>query len=106
MDGIFYQRNRGENTVSGLDNNGITGVAHDLLGANNFYMMLLDDEEAARYLLDMISDTIADFADECVRTAGGIENMTSTDWFYFWCPEGKKVHVSSDPSENYNADLF
>lgn len=102
----FVGETEGKIPVSGLDNNGITGVAHDLLGANNFYMMLLDDGDAARHLLDMISDTIIDFADECVRTAGGIENMTSIDWFYFWCPEGKKGHVSSDPSANYNADLF
>lgn len=96
----------GQIPISGLDNNGITGVANDLFGAENFYMMLLDNEDAIRHLLDMISDTIVEFTDECIKIVGGIDNMTSTDWFYFWCPEGKKGHVSCDASANYGPDLF
>lgn len=103
---FFVRETEGQIPVSGLDNNGITGVAHDLLGANNFYMMLLEEEEAICHLLNIISDTIIEFTDECIHRAGGIDNMTSTDWFYFWCPEGKKGHVSSDPSANYNESLF
>ncbi len=92
--------------VSCLDNNGITGVACDLLGADRFYMMLLDDEAAMKHLLDMISDTIIEFTDVCIEIAGGINNVTSTDWFYFWTPEGRKGHVSCDASANYGPQMF
>jgi len=102
----FFKETEGRIPVSGMDNNGITGVAHDLLGSSNFYMALIDNEEAIHHLLNLISDTIVDFTDECIEIAGGIDNMTSTDWFYFWCPEGKKGHVSCDASANYGPDLF
>ncbi|TFG64154.1 MAG: hypothetical protein E4H36_03745 [Spirochaetales bacterium] len=102
----FVRETEGKIPVSGLDNNGITGVAHDLLGAERFYLMLLDEPEAMDHLLTMISDTIIEFIDECAGIAGGLDNMTSVDWFYFWQPEGKKGHVSSDPNANYGKDLF
>jgi hypothetical protein len=102
----FVKETEGKIPFSGLDNNGISGVAHDLIGAAKYYLLLLDDEEAVKHLLEMVSDTIVEFFEETLKITGGIENMTSTDWFYFWCPEGKKGHVSSDPSANYGPDLF
>ena len=92
--------------VSGLDNNGILGVAHDILGADNFYLTMVDDPQKIDHLAGLITETIIEFTEEVIRLAGDINRLASSDWFYFWCPEGKKGHVSSDTSANYQTDFF
>ncbi len=89
-----------------LDNNGITGIAMDLLGTDEFFLLMYEDPDALNVLMSLITDAIIAFTDETIRTARGIENLTSTDFFYLWCPEGKKGHASSDASAMYGPDFF
>ena len=102
----FLSETEGKIPLSGLDNNGIMGVAVDLLGAPALYTMLLDAEDELKHLLGLITDLIIEFTDRYIRLAGGFDNMSSTDFFFLWCPEGCKGHVSSDPCANYGPDLF
>ena len=92
--------------ASALDNNGITGVAMDLLGTDQFFLLMYEDPEALDILLDRITDAILSFTEETIRVAQGIEHLTSTDFFYLWCPEGRKGHASSDASAMYSPDFF
>ena len=102
----FLSETEGKIPISGLDNNGILGVAVDLLGASALYTMLYDAEQELKHLLGLITDSIIEFTDRCIELAGGINNMTSSDFFFLWCPEECKGHVSSDPCANYGPELF
>jgi uroporphyrinogen-III decarboxylase len=92
--------------VSGLDMNGPFGVAMDILGSELVYIMMYEAEEDLKYLLNFVADTIIKITDVCIEEAGDMNCFTSLDFFYSWCPEGKKGHVSSDLCASYFPELF
>lgn len=92
--------------VSGLDMNGPFAVASDLLGSEMVYTMMYEAEDDLKYLLDFAADVIMRITDVSIEEAGGINYFTSTDFFYVWCPEGKKGHVSSDLCASYSPGFF
>jgi Uroporphyrinogen-III decarboxylase len=92
--------------VSCLDMNGPMAVASDILGSEAVYSMMYEAEDELLYLLNFITDIIIDITDASIKVAGDINHFTSTDFVYFWCPEGYKGHVSSDLCATYSPTLF
>ncbi|MCX6346822.1 MAG: hypothetical protein NTZ89_02625, partial [Actinobacteria bacterium] len=69
-----------------------------------------DDPKAILHMIDIITDIIIDIESEVIKIAGGIDNITSTEWDEKWLPEGKKCLISADlqplysPSDYYIFD--
>lgn len=103
----FYDRTQGSVYLSGLDTNGPLGVAMDLFGSEKLMLAMCDDPEAVLHLLGKIDTAIIDVIEATLEIAGGnINALTSTDFFYSWCPEGYKGHMSSDLCASYSPRFF
>lgn len=102
----FYERTQGKVYLSGLDTNGPIGVAMDLLGSELLLVSMYDDPEAVLHLIGKIDQAIIDTIEATLEITGGPDALTSTDFFYSWCPEGYKGHMSSDLSASYSPDFF
>ncbi|MGC8863644.1 MAG: uroporphyrinogen decarboxylase family protein [Armatimonadota bacterium] len=103
---LFTERTDGQVYVSCLDMGGAMNVAFTLLGGVQFYMTAYDHPEALDHLSSLITDCFILFAEECIKAAGGIEHVTSTDFPYIWQPEGRKGHCSDDISAQFSPDFF
>lgn len=77
-------------------------MAYELIETNLFFTTMKDDPRAIQHVTDVLTDIIIDIADEVIKTAGGIDNMTSTEWDDKWYPEGKKCYISSEMQPLYN----
>ena len=102
----FLEETEHKIAVSGLDMNGPVAVASDILGSELLYTMMYEAQEDLIYLLNFTTDVIMKITDVSIEEAGGIEHFASTDFFWLWCPEGKKGHVSSDLCASYSPELF
>jgi len=102
----FREKTQNKVAVSGLDMNGPMAVASDILGSETVYWMMMEAREDLKYLLDFITEVIVGITDAAIYIAGDINSFTSTDFFYCWCPEGHKGHVSSDLCASYSPQLF
>jgi len=103
----FYERTQGSVYLSGIDNNGPTGIAMDLLGSEELFVSMIEEPEAVLHFLKVIDDAIIDEIDASIEILDGdINHMTSTDYFFCWCPEGKKGHASADLCATYSPELF
>lgn len=102
----FWERTEGCVYLSGMDTNGPMGVAMDLLGSSNLFYAMIDDPEKVRTLLRTISKAILQEIEASIEITGDVNVFTSTDFFYCWCPEGKKGHSSSDLCAGYSPELF
>jgi hypothetical protein len=103
---MFTERTDGQVYVSCLDMGGAMNVAFTLLGGVQFYMMSYDHPEALHHLASFITDCFILFAEECIKSAGGIEHVTSTDFPYIWQPEGRKGHCSDDICAQFSPEFF
>lgn len=103
---MFNEAFEGKVWLTGLDMNGPTGIASDLLGSTLYYSMMYDAPEALEHLLAHLADVIIDVTHAIIRTVGGIDQLTSTDFFWDWCPEGRKGHVSDDLSAGVSREFF
>jgi len=92
--------------VTCLDMNGPMAIAMDILGSETFLLGMYTHPEEIKYLLDFIADDIISVTDACVDAAGGINNLTCTDFVWEWFPEGKKGHVSDDVCAMYSPQMF
>jgi hypothetical protein len=103
---LFLEATEGRVFLSCLDMNGPTGIASDLLGSSLYFAMMYDAPEALSYLLGFLADVIIAVTDAVIETVGGIDRLSSTDFFWDWCPEGKKGHVSDDLSATVSPEFF
>lgn len=102
----FAERTDGQVYISGLDMGGPMNVAFTLMGGVQFFMTSYDAPEALDHLAGLITDCFILFADEGIKAAGGIENITSTDFPYTWQPEGRKGHCSDDICAQFSPEFF
>ena len=102
----FRDATEGRVSLSCLDMNGPTGIASDLLGSSLYFSMMYDAPDALSRLLGFLADVIIAVTDAVIETVGGIDQLSSTDFFWDWCPEGRKGHVSDDFSATVSPEFF
>jgi hypothetical protein len=102
----FAEAGEGFIPVSSLDAAGGLNVAADLLGVSELLIAVMISPDAVHKLLDKIQITFINLIDESIKAAGGIHNITSTDFFEIWCPEGFKGHCSDDISAMISPEMF
>ncbi len=102
----FNEAFEGRVYLSCLDMNGPTGIASDLLGTDLYFSMMYDAPDALSHLLELLADVIVDVTHAAIEAVGGIDQLTSTDFFSDWCPEGRKGHVSDDLSACISPTFF
>lgn len=89
-----------------LDMNGPMAIAMDIIGSENLLLGMYEYPDDIHYLLDFTMENILRVTDACIYAAGGIENITCTDFCDYWFPEGKKGHVSDDVCAVYRKEMF
>ena len=92
--------------VSCMDMNGPSAIAMNILGSENFFLGMYTNPEEIHHLLDFTTGCILSVTEACIRAAGGIGNITSTDFVAEWFPEGMKGHVSDDVSAMIKPEFF
>lgn len=92
--------------VTCLDMNGPMAIAMDIIGSESLLAGMYTDPDEVKFLLHFIMDDIIAVTDACIDAAGGIENLTCTDFVWEWFPEGKKGHVSDDVCAMYSPQMF
>lgn len=92
--------------ISCLDMNGPMAVAMDIIGSEDFLLGMYENPDEIKYLLNYVMDNIMLVTEACIVAAGGINNITCTDFCDYWFPEGKKGHVSDDVSAMIKPELF
>ncbi|MFQ3549791.1 MAG: uroporphyrinogen decarboxylase family protein [Armatimonadota bacterium] len=102
----FVERTEGQVYVSCLDMGSAMNVAFTLLGGVKTLTAMYEAPEALNYLGGFITDCFISFADAQIEAAGGINQVTSTDFPWIWHPEGKKGHCSDDISAQYSPEFF
>jgi hypothetical protein len=102
----FVERTDGQVYVSCLDMGGAMNVAFTLLGSELCLMSMYEAPEALEHLAGFITDLFIEYADLGIEAAGGVEQVTCTDFPYWWHPEGRKGHCSDDISALYSPDCF
>lgn len=89
-----------------LDMNGPMAIAMDILGSEEFLLGMYINPEEIKYLLNFIVEDIITVTDAIIEAAGGINNLTCTDFVWEWFPEGRKGHVSDDVCAMYSPQTF
>ena len=90
----------------GLDAAGGLNVASDLMGTSELLIALLTAPEEAHKLLQIIQKTYLSLIDLEIDACGGIENLTTTDFYAGWAPMGFKGHCSDDISAMIAPHLY
>jgi len=103
---FFVETTEGRIPVSGLDLAGGLNVALDLMGAELLFRAMREAPEALHRALDLINDVWMEIIEASIQAAGGINNLTTTDFPDLWFPEGKKGHTSDDVSAMMKAEWF
>jgi len=108
LERVRYFTNQTEHKipVSCLDMNGPMPISIDIVGSENFLMGMYNQPEELEYLLSFVVDNIILVTDACIEAAGGVDNITCTDFCDMWFPEGKKGHVSDDVCAMYKPEFF
>ncbi|MCL5071634.1 MAG: hypothetical protein M1308_12190 [Actinobacteria bacterium] len=81
-------------------------MTYELMETNLFFTTMKDDPKAINYITNILTDVIIDLTDKTIEVAGGIGNITSTEWDANWYPEGKKCYISSEMQSLYNPDDY
>jgi uroporphyrinogen-III decarboxylase len=92
--------------VSCLDMNGPMAVAMDIIGSEQLLLGMYEYPDEIKYLLNFVMDNIMLVTEACIEAAGGMDNITCTDFCDIWFPEGRKGHVSDDVSAMYKPEMF
>jgi len=87
-----------------LDIGGPMDIAHELMETNLFFTAMYDAPDTIEYLANFLADVLIALRDACIEAAGGIENITSTEWDEKWFP--KKGYVSNDLAAMYSPKFF
>ena len=90
----------------GLDAAGGINVAADLMGVSELLVAMLTEPEAVHALLDRIQKAYLKLIELEIGAAGGLENLTTTDFFAGWAPMGWKGHCSDDISAMIAPHLY
>lgn len=102
----FAEQTEHKIPVTCLDMNGPSAIAMNILGSENFLLGMYTNPEEIHHVLDFTADCILSVTDACIRAAGGMDSISSTDFVSEWFPEGKKGHVSDDVSAMIKPELF
>ena len=98
----FMKETNYEIPTSNLDcGNGLL-MAYELTDSKLFFTTMKDDPKAINHVTDILTDVIIDLESEVIDIAGGIDNVTSTEWDDKWYPEGKKCYISAELQPLYN----
>jgi len=89
-----------------LDMGGSMDIAYELMETELFFTIMYDAPEAMEYFVNFLADVSIALRDACIEAAGGIENVTTTEWDEKWCPEGKRGYVSNDLIPDYSPKFF
>ncbi len=81
-------------------------MAYELTDTELFFTAMRDDPGAVHNVVDILTDIIIDIESEVIKIAGGIDNITSTEWDEKWLPEGKKCLISADLQPLYSPDDY
>ena len=81
-------------------------MAYELMDSKLFFITMKDDPKAINHVTDILTDIVIDIADKIIEVAGGIDNMTSTEWDEKWYPEGKKCYISTDNQVLYSPNDY
>lgn len=103
---MFSQAGEGIIPVSLLDAAGGVNVAADLMGMTELLTAMKLEPEPLHILLDKIQELFISTIKAGIKAAGGIENITTTDFLDVWFPEGYKGHVSDDISASFGPDTY
>ena len=102
----FAEMGEGFLPVSCLDAAGGLNVAADLMGMTELLTAMVLSPEAVHKLLGNIQRTFIELIEQSIKAAGGIDNITSTDFFESWCSEGFKGHCSDDISAMISPEMY
>ncbi len=89
-----------------LDVGGPMDIAYELMETNLFFTIMHDAPEAMEYFLNFLADVSITLRAACIEAAGGIDNVSSTEWDEAWFPEGKRGYVSNDLIPTYSPKFF
>jgi len=67
---------------------------------------MYDEPELLLELLQKINKAIVDVIEAGIEITGTINAFTSSDFFFCWCPEGKKGHYSADLCASYSPQFY
>jgi len=81
-------------------------IAYEIMETELFFTIMYDAPDAMQYLLNFLADVSITFRDACIKAAGSIQNVTTTEWDQKWSPEGKKGYVSNDLIPDYSPRFF
>jgi len=81
-------------------------MAYELTDTELFFTTMRDDPKAIHNIIYILTDIIIDIESEVIKIAGGIDNITSTEWDEKWLLEGKKCLISADLQPLYNPDDY
>lgn len=81
-------------------------MAYEITETELFFTTMRDDPKAIHYIINILTDVIIDIETEIINIAGGIDNITSTEWDEKWLPEGKKCLISADLQPLYSPDDY
>ena len=95
---MFAEAGEGLIPVSLLDAAGGINVAADLMGMTELLLATKTMPQALHQLLGIIQDLYIAVIRAGIESAGGEDNITTTDFPDIWFPEGYKGHVSDDVS--------
>ena len=102
----YAEAGRGFLPVTGLDAAGGVNVAADLLGVQSLLMAMIFEKEAVHKLLSVIQGTWLALIEKETEAAGGLDNMTSVDFYPGWSPPGYKGHCSDDISAMFGPGMY
>lgn len=102
----FADLGQGFTPQCGLDAAGGLNVAADLMGVSELLVAMLTEPQAVHRLLDVIQETYLALIALEVEACGGLEQMTTTDFYAGWCPMGHKGHCSDDISAMIQPSLY
>ena len=103
---MFADAGDGFLPVSGLDVAGGLNVASDLVGITKLMLLMLEEPKAVHKLLLIIQNTYLRLIEQEAKAAGGLENMTTTDFYAGWAPNGFKGHCSDDISAMISPSMY
>lgn len=103
---IMTEVGQGFTPQAGLDAAGGLNVASDLMGVSELLIQMIEEPEAVHQLLDIIQNVYLELIEREIAACGGLEQMTTTDFFAAWAPMGYKGHCSDDISALISPKLY
>ncbi len=103
---LFAEAGDGFVPVCGLDAAGGLNVASDVMGLPQLLIAMTEEPEHVHKLLDLIQELYIELIQKEICAAGGLENMTTTDFYPGWAPMAYKGHCSDDISAMISPAMY